>query len=150
MAEHTRLTQNAVWRIWNASGLQAHRQETFMLSTGPFFIDKAHDVVGLYLDPPERALVLYVDEKSQIQALNRTQPVLPTMPGTCERATHDYVRAGVSSLFAALDRTLSKRVHALGKSVIMCWTRSACAPIHVARHRRKNWEGAPVAWPIQS
>ncbi|RKS05160.1 transposase [Nocardiopsis sp. Huas11] len=103
MAEHTGMTQNAVWRIWNAFGLQPHRQESFKISTDPFFIDKVRDVVGLYLDPPERAVALCVDEKSQIQALNRTQPVLPMMPGTPERATHDYVRAGVTSLFAALD-----------------------------------------------
>jgi hypothetical protein len=103
MAEHTGMTQNAVWRIWNAFGLQPHRQESFKLSTDPFFIDKIRDVVGLYLDPPERAVALCVDEKSQIQALNRTQPVLPMMPCTPQRATHDYVRAGVTSLFAALD-----------------------------------------------
>lgn len=84
MAEHTGLTQNAVWRIWNAFGLQPHRQGSVKLSTDPF-IDKARDVVGLYLAPPERALVLCVDEKSQIQALNRTQPVLPMMPGAPER-----------------------------------------------------------------
>ena len=113
MAQHTGMTQNAVWRIWNAFGLQPHRQESFKLSTDPFFIDKVHDVVGLYLDPPERALVLCVDEKSQIQALNRTQPVLPMMPGTPERATHDYARAGVSSLFAALDTATGEVITSL-------------------------------------
>ncbi|WP_150249926.1 IS630 family transposase [Nocardiopsis deserti] len=113
MAEHTGLTQNAIWRIWNTFGLQPHRSQTFKLSTDPFFIDKVHDVVGLYLDPPERALVLCVDEKSQIQALDRTQPVLPMMPGTPERATHDYVRAGVSSLFAALDAATGQVITSL-------------------------------------
>ena len=103
MAARTGMTQNAIWRIWNAFGLQPHRREPFKISTDPFFIDKVRDVVGLYLDPPERAVALCVDEKSQIQALNRTQPVLPMMPGTPERATHAYVRAGVTSLFAALD-----------------------------------------------
>lgn len=103
MAERTGLSQSTVSRIWRAFGLQPHRAESFKLSTDPFFIDKVHDVVGLYLDPPERALVLCVDEKSQIQALDRSQPVLPMMPGVPERATHDYVRAGTTTLFAALD-----------------------------------------------
>lgn len=103
MAERTGLSQSTVWRIWRAFGLQPHRQESFKLSTDPFFIDKVHDVVGLYLDPPERALVLCVDEKSQIQALDRSQPVLPMMPGVPERVTHDYARAGTTTLFAALD-----------------------------------------------
>lgn len=96
MAERTGLSQSTVWRIWRVFGLQPHRQESFKLSTDPFFIDKVHDVVGLYLDPPERALVLCVDEKSQIQALDRSQPVLPMMPGVPERATHDYARAGTT------------------------------------------------------
>ncbi|MFD3686193.1 IS630 family transposase, partial [Nocardiopsis sp. NPDC058631] len=109
MATRTGLSQSTVSRIWRAFGLQPHRAESFKLSTDPFFIDKVHDVVGLYLDPPERALVLCVDEKSQIQALDRSQPVLPMMPGVPERATHDYVRAGTTTLFAALD-TASGRV----------------------------------------
>ncbi|MGW2586097.1 IS630 family transposase [Streptomyces virginiae] len=103
MARRTGLSQSTVSRVWRAFGLQPHRSETFKLSTDPFFVDKVHDVVGLYLDPPERALVLCVDEKSQIQALDRSQPVLPMMPGVPERATHDYVRAGTTTLFAAFD-----------------------------------------------
>lgn len=85
----------------------------FKLSADPFFVEKVHDVVGLYLDPPERALVLCVDEKSQIQALDRAQPVLPMMPGVPERATHDYVRAGTTTLFAALDVISGKVIGSL-------------------------------------
>ena len=103
MAREVGLTQSAVHRIWRAFGLQPHRQETWKLSRDPQFIDKVRDVVGLYLDPPERAVVLCVDEKSQIQALDRTAPILPMLPGTPERATHDYKRSGTSSLYAALD-----------------------------------------------
>ena len=91
------------WRIWGAFGLQPHRSETFKLSSDPHFVDKVRDIVGLYLSPPDRALVLCVDEKSQIQALDRTQPVLPMLPGMPERRTHDYKRNGTTSLFAALD-----------------------------------------------
>jgi hypothetical protein len=83
-------------------GLQPHRQETWKLSKDPQFVAKVRDVVGLYLDPPERAVVLCVDEESQIQALDRTAPILPILPGTPERATHDYKRSGTSSLYAAL------------------------------------------------
>jgi transposase len=93
----------AIGRIWRAFGLQPHRTETFKLSTDPMFIEKVRDVVGLYLAPPERAIVLCVDEKSQVQALNRTQPLLPLGPGQAERGTHDYERNGVTSLFAALN-----------------------------------------------
>lgn len=84
-------------------GLQPHRTETFKLSTDPLFVEKVRDIVGLYLSPPARALVLCVDEKSQIQALDRTQPLLPMRPGQAERRTHDYARHGTTSLFAALD-----------------------------------------------
>jgi transposase len=105
MAETTGLTQNAIWRIWRAFGLQPHRQENFKLSTDPFFIEKVRDVVGLYMNPPEHALVLCVDEKSQVQALDRTQPLLPMKPGFPEKRTHDYYRHGTTSLFAALDVT---------------------------------------------
>jgi transposase len=108
MAREVGLTQSAVQRIWKAFGLQPHRQETWKLSKDPLFIDKVRDVVGLYLDPPERAVVLCVDEKSQIQALDRTAPILPMLPGVPERATHDYRRAGTSSLYAALDLTTGK------------------------------------------
>ena len=103
MAAHTGLSASTIRRIWSAFSLQPHRTETWKLSKDPLFIDKVRDVVGLYLDPPERALVLCVDEKSQIQALDRSAPVLPMLPGTPERATHDYVRHGTTSLFAALD-----------------------------------------------
>lgn len=113
MARQVGLSQSTVSRVWRAFGLQPHRSETFKLSADPFFVEKVHDVVGLYLDPPERALVLCVDEKSQIQALDRSQPVLPMMPGVPERATHDYVRAGTTTLFAALDVISGKVIGAL-------------------------------------
>jgi transposase len=103
MAREVGLSQTAVSRIWRAFGLQPHRAETWKLSRDPQFVDKVRDVVGLYLDPPERAVVLCVDVKSQIQALDRSAPVLPMLPGTPERATHDYKRSGTSSLYAALD-----------------------------------------------
>ena len=103
LAAELGLSQSAVSRIWRAFGLQPHRQASWKLSKDPLFIDKVHDVVGLYLDPPERAVVLCVDEKSQIQALDRTAPIFPMMPGTPARASHDYKRAGTSSLYAALD-----------------------------------------------
>ena len=103
MARQVGLSQTAVSRIWRAFGLKPHLTETWKLSTDPQFIDKVRDVVGLYLDPPAAALVLCVDEKSQIQALDRTAPSLPILPTTPARRTHDYVRNGTSSLFAALD-----------------------------------------------
>ena len=103
MAREAGLSQTAVSRIWRAFGLQPHRQETFKLSTDPFFVEKVRDIVGLYLDPPLMAMVLCVDEKSQIQALDRTQPMLPLAPGLPERRTHDYERHGTTTLFAALD-----------------------------------------------
>ena len=103
LAAQLGLSQSAVARIWRAFGLQPHRQETWKLSRDPQFVAKVRDVVGLYLDPPERAVVLCVDVKSQIQALDRTAPVLPMLPGTPARATHDYRRFGTSSLYAALD-----------------------------------------------
>jgi transposase len=103
MAEVTGLSQSTIVRIWHAFGLQPHRVETFKLSTDPQFIEKVRDIVGLYLNPPDRSLVLCVDEKAQIQALDRSQPMLPLRPGQAERHTHDYVRHGTTSLFAALD-----------------------------------------------
>jgi transposase len=103
MAKATGMSQSAISRIWRAFGLQPHRVETFKLSTDPLFIEKVRDIVGLYMDPPERAVVLCVDEKSQIQALDRTQPLLPMRPGQAERRTHDYKRYGTTSLFAALN-----------------------------------------------
>ncbi len=103
MAEAEGLSQASVGRIWRAFGLKPHRTKSFKLSTDPFFVEKVRDVVGLYLSPPERAVVLCVDEKTQVQALDRTQPLLPMTPGNGERPTHDYVRNGVTSLFAALN-----------------------------------------------
>src|SRR6266545_2256871 len=103
MARATGMSQTAISRIWRAFGLKPHLTETWKLSTDPRFIDKVRDVVGLYLDPPEAALVLCVDEKSQIQALDRTAPVLPLMPGTPQRRSHDYTRHGTTNLYAALN-----------------------------------------------
>ena len=103
MAAQSGLSKSTVGRIWKAFGLKPHLVDTFKISNDPQFIDKVRDVVGLYLDPPEKALVLCVDEKSQIQALDRTAPVLPMMPGLPERRTHDYLRNGITTLFAALD-----------------------------------------------
>jgi len=103
MAKAAGMSQTAIVRIWRTFGLQPHRTETFKLSEDPYFIEKVRDVVGLYISPPERAIVLCVDEKSQVQALDRTQPLLPLRPGQAERRTHDYVRHGTTSLFAALN-----------------------------------------------
>ncbi|WP_202303109.1 MULTISPECIES: IS630 family transposase [unclassified Mesorhizobium] len=103
MGTATGFSHTTIRRIWTAFGLQPHSSETFKLSSDPLFVDKVRDIVGLYLSPPNRALVLSVDEKSQIQALDREQPVLPMMPGMPERRTHSYVRHGTTSLFAALD-----------------------------------------------
>jgi transposase len=103
MAKAAGMSQTAISRIWRSFGLQPHRSETFKLSEDPYFIEKVRDVVGLYMAPPEHAIVLCVDEKSQVQALDRTQPLLPMRPGQVERGTHDYVRHGTTSLFAALD-----------------------------------------------
>jgi transposase len=103
MARQVGLSQSAISRIWRAFGLKPHLEQTWKLSSDPQFIDKVRDIVGLYLDPPERALVLCVDEKSQIQALDRTAPTLPILPTTPARRSHDYLRHGTASLFAALD-----------------------------------------------
>jgi transposase len=110
MAKASGLTQNAIVRIWRAFGLKPHLQENFKLSTDPFFVEKVRDIVGLYLNPPEqtRAVVLCVDEKTQVQALDRSQPILPLRPGQPERRTHDYYRHGTTSLFAALDIATGK------------------------------------------
>ena len=102
MASATELSQTAVSRIWRAFGLQPHRQETFKLSTDPMFVEKVRDIVGLYMDPPLAAMVLCVDEKSQIQALDRTQPLLPLAPGIPERRTHDYERHGTTDAVCGL------------------------------------------------
>ena len=103
MAQATGMSQTAIGRIWRAFGLKPHRTETFKLSPDPQFIDKVRDIVGLYLNPPDAAVVMCVDEKSQIQALDRSAPVLPLMPGVPERHTHDYVRSGTTNLYAALE-----------------------------------------------
>jgi transposase len=124
MAKASGLSVSTVHRIWNAFSLAPHRSDTFKLSTDPQFVEKVRDIVGLYLDPPERALVLCVDEKSQIQALDRTQPLLPMRPGQIERRTHDYERHGTTTLFAALD---VKAGTIVGK----------CMPRHRAREFRK-------------
>jgi putative transposase len=103
LAKETELTRPTIHRIWKVFGLQPHRQKSFKLSTDPFFVEKVRDIVGLYLNPPDKAMILCVDEKSQIQALNRTQPVLPMGLGYVEGVTHDYIRHGTTTLFAALN-----------------------------------------------
>jgi transposase len=108
MAKAAGLSQSAISRIWRAFALQPHRVDTFKLSKDPLFIDKVRDIVGLYLNPPDHAMVLGVDEKSQIQALDRSAPILPLQPGLPERRTHDYRRHGTTSLFAALDVATGK------------------------------------------
>ena len=122
LAAHLGVSRSMVHRVWQANQLKPHRIETFKISNDPHFVDKLIDVVGLYLDPPEHALVLCVDEKSQIQALDRTQPSLPMKPGRGETMTHDYKRNGTTTLFAALN--------AADGHVI-----STCAP----RHRHQEW-----------
>ena len=114
MARRTGLSKSTIGRIWRKFDLKPHLQDTFKLSTDPFFVDKVVDVAGLYHNPPEKAVVLCVDEKSQIQALDRSQPVLPMMPGMPERRTHDYLRHGITSLFAAFniaDGTVISELH---------------------------------------
>jgi transposase len=113
MAQDSGLSHMTIRRIWNAFGLEPHRTETFKLSTDPQFVERVRDIVGLYLNPPDRAVVLCVDEKSQIQALDRSQPVLPMRPGQAERRSHDYLRHGTTSLFAALDAKTGKVLGAL-------------------------------------
>ena len=120
MARASGLSVSTVQRIWRAFGLQPHRLETFKLSSDPDFVAKVRDVVGLYVSPPERAIVLCVDEKSQIQALDRSQPLLPMRPGQPARRTHDYKRHGTTSLFAALDVVT-------GKVIGKCFSRHRAA-----------------------
>jgi transposase len=124
MAKKLGFSQSAISRIWRAFGLKPHRASTYTLSRDPLFVEKVRDVVGLYLSPPDRAIVLSVDEKSQIQALNRTQPILPLRPGTVERRTADYERHGTTSLFAALDVKTGKVI-------------GRCYPRHRAREFRQ-------------
>jgi transposase len=113
MARVTGMSQTAICRIWRAFELKPHREQTWKLSADPQFIEKVRDVVGLYMDPPEHALVLCVDEKSQIQAINRTAPCLPVLPTTPARRSHDYVRNGTTSLFAALDMATGEIISSL-------------------------------------
>lgn len=140
MARETGLSQTAVSRIWRAFGLQPHRQETFKLSIDPLFVDKVRDIVGLYLAPPTKALVLCVDEKSQIQALDRTQPILPLAPGISEWRTHDYMRHGTTTLFAALDIASGEvigelhRRHRSGEFLLFLRTIEACVPAALDVH----------------
>ena len=108
MAKATGLSRMTISRIWRAFGLQPHRTDSFKLSPDPLLIEKVRDIVGLYMNPPDHALVLCVDEKTQIQALDRTQPLLPLRPGQLERRTHDYKRHGTTSLFAALELKTNK------------------------------------------
>jgi transposase len=120
LAAATGFSSTTVHRVWKAFQLQPHRSETFKLSSDPQFVEKVRDIVGLYLNPPDKALVLCVDEKSQIQALDRTQPLLPMRPGQAERRTHDYVRHGTTTLFAALDAATGRvlgECHARHRSV---------------------------------
>jgi transposase len=124
MAKRTGYAPSTIHEVWKAFGLQPHRSETFKLSTDPLFVEKVRDIVGLYLAPPDRAVVLCVDEKSQIQALDRTQPLLPMRPGQAERHTHDYKRHGTLSLFAALDVAAGKVI-------------GRCFPRHRAREFRR-------------
>jgi hypothetical protein len=114
MADKSGLSKSTIGRIWRKCNLKPHQADTFKLSTDPLFMEKVVDVVGLYFNPPEGAVVLSVDEKAQIQALQRSQPVLPTMPGMPERRTHDYLRNGITSLFAAFniaDGTVISALH---------------------------------------
>jgi transposase len=134
MARELELSTSTVQRIWRAFGLQPHRLETFKLSTDPEFVAKVRDVVGLYVSPPERAIVLCVDEKSQIQALDRSQPMLPMRPGQPARRSHDYIRHGTTSLFAALDI-------ATGRVIGKCYGR------HRAREFRKFLDEIEAAVP---
>lgn len=113
MSEKTGISRQSIYRIWKAFALQPHRHESFTLSSDPYFVEKVRDVVGLYMNPPENALVFSVDEKSQIQALERSQPILPLRPGCPEQSTHDYFRHGTTTLFAALDVATGKVISKL-------------------------------------
>lgn len=132
MARASGVSVSTVHRIWRAFSLQPHRTETFKLSTDPQFVEKVRDIVGLYLDPPENALVICVDEKSQIQALDRTQPLLPMRPGQIERRTHDYDRHGTTTLFAGLISAVTVATKVKAGTVI-----GTCMPRHRAQEFRK-------------
>jgi transposase len=132
MAKASGISTSSVHRIWRAFSLQPHRSETFKLSTDPQFVEKVRDIVGLYLDPPEKALVICVDEKSQIQALDRTQPLLPMRPGQVERRTHDYERHGTTTLFAGFIAAVTATTDVKAGAVI-----GQCMPRHRASEFRK-------------
>jgi transposase len=132
MAKASGVSASSVHRIWRAFSLQPHRTETFKLSTDPQFVEKVRDIVGLYLDPPEKALVICVDEKSQIQALDRTQPLLPMRPGQIERRTHDYDRHGTTTLFAGFIASITADTNVKAGTVI-----GTCMPRHRAQEFRK-------------
>lgn len=134
MAKQLGFSQSAVSRIWRAFGLKPHRASNYTLSKDPLFVEKVRDVVGLYLSPPDRALVLSVDEKSQIQALERTQPILPLRPGTVERRTADYQRHGTTTLFAALDVQTGKVI-------------GRCYPRHRAKEFRQFLDHVEASVP---
>src|SRR5262247_1326296 len=163
MATRSGLSRSTIGRIWRNFGLKPHQADTFKLSTDPLFVEKVVDVVGLYHNPPERAVVLCVDEKSQIQALDRSQPVLPMLPGTPERRTHDYARNGITSLFAAFniaDGTVIGELHRqhratefkkflttierpCPRSWTSMWSATTTAPTRPRRSRR-GWPGVRV------
>lgn len=132
MAKTSGVSASSVHRIWAAFSLQPHRTETFKLSTDPQFVEKVRDIVGLYLSPPQKALVICVDEKSQIQALDRSQPLLPMRPGQVERRTHDYERHGTTTLFAAFVAAATAATNVRAGSVI-----GRCMPRHRAQEFRK-------------
>jgi transposase len=143
LAKATGLSRMTISRIWHAFGLQPHRADTFKLSPDPQLVDKVRDIVGLYMNPPEHALVLCVDEKSQIQALDRTQPLLPMQPGQWERGTHDYKRNGTTSLFAALELKTNRvigqlqRRHRWSSASSSIPSNRRCQPAGCTPHRRQ-------------
>jgi transposase len=147
MAAEIGLSQTAVSRIWRAFGLQPHRQDTWKLSKDPLFVEKVRDVVGLYLNRPERAVVLCVDEKSQIQALDRTAPILPMRPGIPERATHDYTRHGTSSLYAALDLTTGKGSASCTLAIARSSSRSSYRPLTGRSHHSSTCTSCSITLP---
>ena len=136
LAKATGLSRMTISRIWHAFGLQPHRSDTFKLSPDPQLIEKVRDIVGLYINPPDHALVLCVDEKSQIQALDRTQPLLPLRPGQLERRTHDYKRHGTTSLFAALELKTSRVIGQLHRR-------------HRSREFRQFLDGIEAQVPVE-
>ena len=143
MAKASGLSTATVQRIWRAFGLQPHRVETFKLSTDPDFVAKVRDVVGLYMAPPDRALVLCVDEKRQIQALDRTQPLLPMRPGQVERRSHDYQRHGTTSLFAALDIATGR---VIGQCFAGTGPRSSAASSTRSKHMSRPISTSISSW----